>query len=114
MLLDNSNRVDNASSTSIDDAIAEGHTACATSTFGIDLNGPDRINIYPNPATDNVYISNLIEKSTVKIYDINGRLVLESNISDKEYLNTSTLSKGMYQINFETKDWSETRKLIIE
>ena len=114
MLLDNSNRVDNASSTSIDDAIAEGHTACATSTFGIDLNGPDRINIYPNPATDNVYISNLIEKSTVKIYDINGRLVLESNISDKEYLNVSTLSKGMYQINFETKDWSETRKLIIE
>ena len=114
MLLDNSNRVDNASSTSIDDAIAEGYTACATSTFGIDLNGPDRINIYPNPATENVYISNLIEKSTVKIYDINGRLVLESNISDKEYLNVSTLSKGMYQINFETKDWSETRKLIIE
>ena len=33
---------------------------------------------------------------------------------DKEYLNVSTLSKGMYQINFETKDWSETRKLIIE
>ena len=27
---------------------------------------------------------------------------------------TEILSKGMYQINFETKDWSETRKLIIE
>ena len=41
---------------------------------GIELNGPDRVNIYPNPANDKIYISNLIEDNiSIKIYDIKGR-----------------------------------------
>jgi hypothetical protein len=71
--------------------------------------------IYPNPATDKIYISNLKEDNTlIKIYDINGRLVLENKISNQEYLNISTLSKGIYQIKFEGSDWNEMRKLIKE
>jgi hypothetical protein len=71
--------------------------------------------IYPNPATDKIYISNLKEDNTlIKIYDINGRLVLENKISNKEYLNISKLSKGIYQIKFEGSDWNEMRKLIKE
>ena len=71
--------------------------------------------IYPNPATDNIYISNLKEENTVvKIYDINGRLVLENKVSNKEYLNISTLAKGIYQIKFEGNNWNEVRKLIKE
>ncbi|MDB0027275.1 T9SS type A sorting domain-containing protein, partial [Flavobacteriales bacterium] len=71
--------------------------------------------IYPNPATDKIFISNLKENNTiVKVYDINGRLVLENKISNEEYLNISILSKGIYQIKFEGIHWNETRKLIIE
>ncbi|CAI8334032.1 MAG: Uncharacterised protein [Flavobacteriaceae bacterium] len=71
--------------------------------------------IYPNPATDKIYISNLKEDNTlVKIYDINGRLVLENKISNNEYLNISNISKGIYQIKFEGSDWNEMRKLIKE
>ena len=71
--------------------------------------------IYPNPATDNIYISNIKERSViVKIYDVSGRLVLETKASDKEHINISTLAKGMYQIKFKGKDGSETRKLIKE
>lgn len=71
--------------------------------------------IYPNPSTDKIYISNLKEDNTlIKIYDINGRLVLENKISNQEYLNISTLSKGIYQIKFEGSDWNEMRKLIKE
>ena len=71
--------------------------------------------IYPNPATDNIYISNINEKSVVvKIYDVSGRLVLETKVSDKEHINISTLSKGMYQIKLEGRDWRETKKLIKE
>jgi len=71
--------------------------------------------IYPNPVTDNIYISNINERSVVvKIYDVSGRLVLENKVSNKEYINISTLSKGMYQIKFEGRDWSETRKFIKE
>ena len=115
MLLDNSNRIDNGSSSSIPDAITVGYSACASTSTSLDLNGPDRINIFPNPATDNIYISNLKEEKTlVKIYDINGRLVLENKVSNKEYLNISTLSKGIYQVKFEGSDWNETRRMIKE
>jgi len=115
MLLDNSNLIDNASSTDITTAINTGYTQCAVTSTGIELNGPNRVNIYPNPATDNIYISNLKEDNTlVKIYDINGRLVLENKISNNEYLNISKLSKGIYQIKFEGSDWNEMRKLIKE
>jgi hypothetical protein len=39
--------------------------------------------------------------------------VLENKIYNEEYLNISTLSKGIYQIKFEGSDWNETRKLIL-
>jgi len=115
MFIDNNDRVDNASSTTITTAINMGYTQCAVTSTGIELNGPNRVNIYPNPVTDKIYISNLKEDNTlVKIYDINGRLVLENKVSNKEYLNVSKLSKGVYQIKFEGSDWNETRKLIKE
>jgi hypothetical protein len=114
MLLDNSNVTDNASSESIDKAILTGYTDCGSTSVAVELNGPDRINIFPNPVIDNIYISNLIENTTLKIYDINGRLVLKTSVSNKEYVNISTLAKGVYQIKFEGKDWIETRKLIKE
>ena len=115
MFIDNDNRIDNGSSTTILSAINTGYVACNTTSIGIELNGPNRINIYPNPAKNKIFISNLKEDNTlVKIYDINGRLVLENKISNKEYLNISKLSKGIYQIKFEGSDWNEMRKLIKE
>ena len=114
MLIDNGNMVDNASSSSIADAENLGYTACATTSIGLELNGPDKINIYPNPATDNIYISNLCEKSIINIYDIKGKLVLENKISNKEYVNISSLAKGIYQVKFEGNNIDESKKLIIE
>ena len=115
MLIDNDDRIDNGSSTTILNAISTGYVACSTTSIAIELNGPNRINIYPNPAMDKIYISNLKEDNTlVKIHDIKGRLVLENKVSNKEYLNISKLSKGIYQIKFEGSDWNETRKLIKE
>ena len=116
MLLDNTNRVDNASSTSINTAINNGLSSeCITPTnIGLELNGPDRVSFYPNPASDNIYVSNLIENSKVYIYDVSGKLVFENKISNKEYINISDLAKGTYQIKFVGKDWEDTRKLIVE
>jgi len=114
MLIDNGNMIENASSSSISDAENLGYTPCATTSIGLELNGPDKVNIYPNPATDNIYISNLFKKSIIKIYDIQGKLVLENKISNKEYVNISILAKGIYQVKFEGNNLNETRKLIIE
>ena len=115
MLIDGGNLVDNASSTNIETATANGYTPCATTSIGLELNGPDKINFYPNPAKENIYVSNLKEeKIKIKIHDVQGRLVLENNISNNKYLNISSLSKGIYQITFSGTNSFETRKLIIE
>ena len=114
MLINNGNMIDNASSTSIDDAENIGWLPCSTASIGKELNGPDKINIYPNPATYNIYFSNLFEKTNIKIYDIQGKLVLENKIFNKEYINVSTLDKGIYKVKFEGNNLNETRKLIIE
>ena len=114
MFINDNNGIDNASSTSITNSVNTGlNTSCATTSIGTELNGPDIINIYPNPANDKIYISNLTEENTsIKIYDIKGGLVLENRISNKEYLDISSLAKGVYQIKFEGKKLNETRKLI--
>ena len=70
--------------------------------------------VFPNPATDNIYISNIKENAIIKIYDVKGKEVLDINIIDKQRINISHLSKGVYQIKIQGKDWLETRKLIIE
>ncbi len=117
MFIDPNNMIDNGSSTSIATAESNGYHACSatqTSTV-LELNGPDKINIYPNPTQENVYVSNLKEDNvTVKVYDINGKVVVKQKISNKEYLNVSKLSKGIYQLTFEGTGWKENRRLIKE
>ena len=114
MFINDNNGIDNASSTNIINSVSTGlNTSCATTSIGTELNGPDIVNIYPNPSNDKIYISNLTEENTsIKIYDIKGGLVLENRISNKEYLDISSLAKGVYQIKFEGKKLNETRKLI--
>ena len=114
MLIDNSNLSDNASSTLINEATNNGYENCFSTSIGVDLNSPDRINIYPNPAKNNIYISNIKENTQIKIYDINGKKLLENKISNKEKIDISSLSKGVYQIKFENTNFYETRKLVVE
>lgn len=58
--------------------------------------------IAPNPASDFIKI-NLPLKGikTYKITDMNGRLVLQGNISDEKIISISNLSKGEYFIDIE-------------
>ena len=115
LLLDNSNMIDNASSTTINSAINQGYTECLTSVIGSELNGPDQINIYPNPATESIFISNIREeKINLSIYDIQGRIVLEETIYENQSINIKSLEKGVYQIKLEGNKTIETRRFIKE
>lgn len=114
MLFDNNNRTDNASSTSINKAVDQGYEDCFTTSIGLDLNGPDRINIFPNPTKEYIYISNLKESTSIKIYDINGKLVINDIILNDGDFNISQLNKGIYQVKFYGNNLEQTRKLIVE
>ena len=70
------------------------------------------VKIYPNPATDKLFVKNVSAKSTYSIFDATGRLVSEGSIVDGE-INVSKLVKGTYVISF-TNDGNSTKTKFIK
>ncbi|MDB4088967.1 T9SS type A sorting domain-containing protein, partial [Flavobacteriales bacterium] len=54
------------------------------------------VSIYPNPAKENITIETNINYSSVKVFNLNGQLVLESGFN--RTINVSGLQKGSYFI----------------
>lgn len=71
----------------------------------------EKILLYPNPSKNQIFFNTVID--TIKIFDVNGKLVHKSNdyIPGKE-LNIETLATGMYFIKITQKNTSQTLKLI--
>lgn len=69
---------------------------------------PDDLSVYPNPASDRLFISGLDKPATVKIYTTNGILVvsevLNKNVNE---IPISKLEDGVYivKITSENKNW---------
>ena len=115
MFIDPNNMIDNGSSTKIYEAEANGYHACSSvsTSTAIQLNGPDNVNVYPNPTNDKIYISNLKENNvTLKVFDISGKEVIYKKVSNEEQIDMSQLSKGIYQFSFEGKEWKENRRIV--
>lgn len=79
----------------------------------------DGLDIYPNPAKNNLYIKNTsyINLENVTVNDISGRFILKKEINSTSTLttiNTSSLSKGLYFITVATNNGDLTKKIIID
>ncbi len=76
----------------------------------------DFVQMYPNPARTNVSI--LAEKSfsTIEIFDLSGRQILQRKIADRTFfdLPVSDLASGLYVVRVAGTDWMATSKLTIE
>jgi len=55
------------------------------------------INVYPNPVINTLNVSGLDVNDDVNIYDLNGKLVLNTN--EKTGIDVSSLSSGIYIVN---------------
>ena len=70
-----------------------------------DLNVAE-ILVYPNPTNDKLFINSINPVSSVKLYSIDGRLVL--SIENKQltslFLNLNTLNKGIYILQLDDKN----------
>lgn len=83
----------------------------------IDNNISDAISLYPNPATDILSISNssTTKIENISIYDMNGRLVLNSEIRDNgssQQINVSALSSGVYMLHMKGGQANAIKRLI--
>jgi enterochelin esterase family protein len=69
--------------------------------------------IYPNPATDRVFLS-IKEKSLVTLYTINGIKVLEKEITLDGFIDVEGLNKGIYLVLVKNNTGMKAKKLIIK
>ena len=72
------------------------------------------INIYPNPATDILYIQGLDGKSDISILDIKGSLVYENLNVFAQQIDLSNFKKGIYFIKIENNTETFVRKLVVQ
>lgn len=72
------------------------------------------IRFYPNPTNDKINIS-LPEMAKVTLTDLSGKTVMTSSLDAGEStLNLSSLSKGIYFINFAGENFTKTDKVILK
>lgn len=85
-------------------------------TLAIDKIAPEKFQLYPNPATEKVTISNnaniLVQK--IKVYDLTGKLIkTQSFTNDSEIqLNVENLTTGTYQLHIQTNEGTAVKNLI--
>jgi len=81
-------------------------------TTDLSINTFEKINLYPNPATDAFQISGIEGNVTLKLVDINGRSVLTKQVTNNESVSVSTLPKGLYIIKLITDEGTVERKVV--
>jgi hypothetical protein len=74
------------------------------------------VGLYPNPATDNVtvYVNNANQDTQLQVLNALGQVVISrNNLTEKNVLNTESLSKGVYFVRVGSGKNFSTSKLII-
>ncbi|HPI54537.1 MAG TPA: T9SS type A sorting domain-containing protein, partial [Chitinophagaceae bacterium] len=118
ILLAPDGRIENASSTTIDEAAANGYVV---KTNDIIYASSD-MNLYPNPTQGNCELliqTTKTENAIVRLLDINGRLIVSKEVqlyngANRLPIATNTLPKGMYVVEVTKSGTTSTLKLIKE
>ncbi|MGZ4034240.1 MAG: LamG-like jellyroll fold domain-containing protein [Bacteroidia bacterium] len=91
-------------------------TSCAVATLtGIEDYSIDHlIKIYPNPATSVLNITGITAKTTIRLYDIVGKLVMETSTDNNITVDAGSLEQGIYTIVTESSEGRSFNKVIIQ
>ncbi|CAM3251099.1 T9SS-dependent M36 family metallopeptidase [Aequorivita lipolytica] len=87
--------------------------------LGVSDNGADEINfiVFPNPSNGEINIKSKYDvgDATISIFDMNGRKVFSQEVELRQNasVNASGLNTGIYLMQIESADRSQTTKLII-
>lgn len=87
---------------------------------GMQENNEIQLCMYPNPASTVVSLQSTVfgqQSALVQIYDVNGRKLVELNIpkgTTPKEIDVSSLESGVYFIQLQTENRTETKKLMIQ
>ena len=71
------------------------------------------IKIYPNPSTNVLNITGIVEKTIIRMYDVVGKLVIEKEVESNTTINTNLLTEGVYTLLTENKIEKTFNKVVI-
>lgn len=77
------------------------------------LNNNSPIKIYPNPSTNVLNITGFNEKTTIRLYDVVGKLVIEKEVESNTTINTNLLTEGVYTLLTENKMGKTFNKVVV-
>ena len=78
-----------------------------------ELSEEGMLNIYPNPASDRLYINTGIEYQSIEIMDMSGQAVLQSSRIGNEGLDISDLSSGTYVLRINNGKLFYSKAIVI-
>ena len=74
-----------------------------------------KIEVFPNPAKDFVHVSGIETGSKIEILNLDGKLISSQVSNGNQFqLSLEGLNKGIYVLAIQNKDFSTTKKLIID
>ena len=88
-------------------------TDCNGVPLSIDEENISKVSIFPNPVTDVIQVTGNLSFTSYSIYNISGQQVLSGAIDDNK-IEVLSLTSGVYLLNLENNDTSQTLKLIKE
>ena len=84
------------------------NSSVAQMVVGVNELNENTFSVYPQPADQEIFFSNVNELKTVKAFDATGKLVmLENNVTN--VLNVSTLSPGFYVLHVTNRNGKQER-----
>src|SRR5690606_4194018 len=73
------------------------------------------LQIYPNPATNNLRISGITTpNSSFVIYDLSGRLIRKGDLRKNDFIDIKSLQAGMYILVLNTENTIGTAKFVVK
>ncbi|WP_422105423.1 BspA family leucine-rich repeat surface protein [Winogradskyella sp.] len=72
----------------------------------------EQILLYPNPTSSSFRIKGLTTTSQIRIYDVNGRLILEEQRGDDRPIDMSRYDNGIYLVEISTERGTQIKRLI--
>ena len=81
---------------------------------GISENNNSEILLYPNPAKDNIILTNLSELAVITLSDLSGRIVKQvKSTGSTQTINTGDLNDGVYLVHIQSNKQNKVTKLVL-
>jgi hypothetical protein len=74
----------------------------------------EKVILFPNPTSRGFFVKGTLNRATVFLSDLSGRLLLKKELLEEEMIDISTLSKGIYIVNIVSLNEKVEKKLVKE